>query len=124
MDKQNTVKIHTAKVDNYTPVIALDEDSNLAFGHYGEFGCGPYLRVDELMAALKTHEPRTAADHMALLDAGYTYCWYVTIPFTDNDKYIAVFDPYGKQLTDSSHFFQNLTEALDYVLDMEEVGNG
>lgn len=123
MEKQKTVKIHTAEVDNHTPVIALDSDGNLVIDHYGCFGTGPYLRLDEVFAALKTHEARTAADHMALLDAGYTYVWYVTTPFTASDKYIGVFDPNGNQLTDSSHFFQTITEALDYVLDME-VNNG
>lgn len=113
--KKNTVKIHTAQVDNYTPVIALDSDSNLVIDHYGCFGTGPYLRIDEVFATLKSHEERTDADRVNFIeDCAYEIHYAESIghyPLLDNEEVFA-----------GGSNFRTWREAVDALMDMEDAG--
>lgn len=111
MKKQNTIKIHTAKVDNHEMVVALDSNNNLTFGHYGEFGCGPFVLAGELIASLKTCEPRTDGDRVKFVERGR-----YDIQCTQGQWYI-----YDNELKDSLLCdFGSWTEAVDALMDMEE----
>jgi len=116
----NQIDIHTKTVDDYTPVIAMDADDTLAFGHYGEFGCGPYIRVDELHAALKT-EP-SGDDLFDLVEQGYNHAWFRS-SVNGTGRYVTVFSPSGAPLTNALHNFTNLRDAYGYVKDMEDGNN-
>ncbi len=119
----NTVKIHTENIDPYTEVLALDANEGLSRMQYGELGyANPYLRVTEIRAALQEFKPRTYEDRFALLEKGYTYYWFAAEGSTGKHKYCGVSSPEGQSLTGVSHAFETLTEALDYILDMEEQG--
>ena len=88
---------------------------------YGELGYpNPYLRV------LKS-EPhcRVQAKDMwsSLLEKGYTYYWFRAGGTKDSEyRYCGVCSPSGQRLAGVEHAFETLTEALDYILDMEEQG--
>ena len=113
MNKKNTVKIHDAKVDNHTPVVALGDDNNLAVEHYGCFGTGPYIRCDELIAALKAHEPRTDVDRVKFISQGrYDIDFYRsgTCTIYDNENKDSILGD-----------FDSWTEAVDALMDMEEI---
>jgi hypothetical protein len=120
----NTVKIHTEDIDPYTEVLALDANEGLSRMQYGELGYpNPYLRVTEIRAALQEFKPRTYEDRFALLEKGYTYYWFAAEGSTGSKhRYCGVSSPEGQSLTGVSHAFETLTEALDYILDMEEQG--
>jgi len=120
----NTIKIHTAKIDPLTEVLALDKDEYLIRMQYGELGSPhPYLRVSEIRAALEQFKPRTYEDRFALLEKGYTFYWFRAGGATDSKhRYCGVSSPSGQRLTGAEHAFETLTEALDYILDMEEQG--
>ncbi len=120
----NTVKIHTENIDPYTEVLALDANEGLSRMQYGELGYpNPYLRVTEIRAALQEFKPRTYEDRFALLEKGYTYYWFAAEGSTGSKhRYCGVSSPEGQSLTGVSHAFETLTEALDYILDMEEQG--
>ena len=120
----NTVKIHTENIDPYTEVLALDANEGLSRMQYGELGYpNPYLRVTEIRAALQEFKPRTYEDRFALLEKGYTYYWFAAEGSTGSKhRYCGVSSPEGQSLTGISHAFETLTEALDYILDMEEQG--
>ena len=115
----NQVKIHTETVDNYTSVIAMDSDNTLAFGQYGEFGCGPYIRVDELHAALKTEPSGDAL--FDLVEQGYNHAWFRS-NVNERGRYVVVFSPSGVPLTNKLHNFTNIRDAYGYVKDMEGGG--
>ena len=91
---------------------------------YGELGYpNPYLRVTEIRAALQEFKPRTCEDRFALLEKGYTYYWFRAGGTKDSEyRYCGVCSPSGQRLTGVEHAFETLTEALDYILDMEEQG--
>jgi len=120
----NTVKIHTENIDPYTEVLALDANEGLSRMQYGELGYpNPDLRVTEIRAALQEFKPRTYEDRFALLEKGYTYYWFAAEGSTGSKhRYCGVSSPEGQSLTGVSHAFETLTEALDYILDMEEQG--
>lgn len=120
----NTIKIHTEKIDPYTEVLALDANEGLSRMQYGELGYpNPYLRVTEIRAALQDFKPRTYEDRFALLEKGYTYYWFRAGGTKDSEyRYCGVCSPSGQRLTGVEHAFETLTEALDYILDMEEQG--
>ena len=56
-------------------------------------------------------------------DEGYTYCYHICSGAITGraHRFVALFSPEGQQLTDTSHAFETLREALDYVLDMKEI---
>tara|TARA_Y100001937_G_scaffold19083_1_gene26376 strand:- start:357 stop:740 length:384 start_codon:yes stop_codon:yes gene_type:complete len=119
----NTVKIHTAQIDKYIEVLGLDAREQLCRMQYGQLGHPhPYLRVREVIEALKSCKPRTAEDRFALLERGYTFYWFSAEGDCTGKvhKYCSVSSPSGQKLTDISHGFESLEEALDFVLDMEE----
>lgn len=120
----NTIKIHTEKIDPYTEVLALDANEGLSRMQYGELGYpNPYLRVTEIRAALQEFKPRTYEDRFALLEKGYTFYWFSAEGSAGSKhRYCGVSSPEGQSLTGVSHGFETLTEALDYILDMEEQG--
>jgi len=109
----NKIKIHDATIDSYTPVIALDEDNNLVIEHYGAFGTGPYIRCDELLAGLKTYEPRTDADRVKFINRGR-----YDIQCTQGDWYIYDNEFRGSVLDEVE--FGSWTEAVDALMDLEE----
>ena len=120
----HTIKIHTADIDPYTEVLALDSNEGLSRMQYGELGYpNAYLRVSEIRAALQEFKPRTYEDRFALLEEGYTYYWFTAEgSMGSNHRYCGVSSPSGQRLTGVEHAFETLTEALDYILDMEEQG--
>ena len=120
----NTVKIHTADIDPHTEVMGLDKKEYFRRMKYGELGYpNPYLRVTEIRAALEQFKPRTVEDRFALLEKGYTYYWFRAGGTKDSEyRYCGVCSPSGQRLTGVEHAFETLTEALDYILDMEEQG--
>ena len=120
----HTVKIHTADIDPHTEVMGLDKKEYLRRMKYGELGYPhPYLRVSEIRAALQEFKPRTYEDRFALLEKGYTFYWFAAESITGSKhRYCGVSSPEGQSLTGVSHGFETLTEALDFVLDMEEQG--
>lgn len=114
MNRQNTVKIHTAKIDNHIKVIALDVDEeSLQFAlDYGEVGYPyPYIRIDEAVAALKTHEPRTDSSRVAFIE-GQRY----DVQCTQGIWYI--YDNETKESVLSE--FDTWTQAVDALMDMQE----
>jgi hypothetical protein len=119
----NTIQVRTEPVDPHTPVLAKDDYGHLRFQHYGEVGEPyKYILLSDAEDALEFEKPSTDADRMCLLEEGYTYCWYSSVGSVTGNRYrwVAVFSPNGQQLTDSSHCFETITEALDFVLDMEQ----
>ena len=119
----NTVKIHTEDIDPYTEVLALDANEGLSRMQYGELGYpNPYLRVTEIRAALQEFKPRTCEDRLRYWRS-YTYYWFRAGGTKDSEyRYCGVCSPSGQRLTGVEHAFETLTEALDYILDMEEQG--
>ena len=119
----NKVEIHTEKIDKYIEVLGLDAKGSLRRMQYGELGYPhPYLSVREITEALKAHKPRTAEDRFALLERGYTFYWFSAEGECTGKvhRYCSVSSPSGQKLTDITHGFESLKEALDYILDMEE----
>jgi len=119
----NTVKIHTEEIDAHAEVLALDIHEHLRRMQYGELGHPfPYLRVTEIREALERFKPRTAEDRFALLERGYTFYWFSAEGDCTGKvhRYCSVSSPSGQKLTDITHGFESLKEALDFVLDMEE----
>lgn len=115
MDKQNTIKTHTAKVDNHTPVIALDSDGTLVIDHYGRFGTGAYLRLDEVFAELKTHEPRTDADRVNFME-DYSY----EIQYSSSLGHYPML--HNEEVFAGGSNFRTWREAVDALMDMEDAG--
>jgi hypothetical protein len=113
--KNKTVKTHTAKVDNYIPVIALDSNGRLCLDYYGTFGTGAYLLEDEVVAALKTHEERTDEDRVNFMeDYAYEIQYSSSLghyPLLDNEEVFA-----------GGSNFRTWREAVDALMDMEDAG--
>ena len=120
------IEVHTAEIDPHTEVFALDvDDVSLQRLQYGEVGSpNPYVKVADVTKALQPKSPRTDQERMDLIDnEGYTYCYHICSGAITGRAHrsVALFSPSGQQLTDSTHAFETLREALDFVLDMEEI---
>ena len=120
----NTVKIHTEDIDPYTEVLALDANEGLSRMKYGELGYpNPYLRVTEIRAALQEFKPRTCRGQVRAPGEGLHLLLVPRRGTKDSEyRYCGVCSPSGQRLTGVEHAFETLTEALDYILDMEEQG--
>ena len=120
------IEVHTKQIDPHTEVFALDVDeASLQRLQYGEVGSPPpYVKVADVTEALKPKSLRTDKERMDLIDdEGYTYCYHICSGAITcrAHRFVALFSPEGQQLTDTSHAFETLREALDYVLDMKEI---
>ena len=120
------IEVHTKEIDPHTEVFALDVDeASLQRLQYGEVGSPhPYVKVSDVTEALQPKAPRTDKERMDLIDdEGYTYCYHICSGAITGraHRFVALFSPEGQQVTDTSHAFETLREALDYVLDMEEI---
>lgn len=114
MNTQHTVKIHDAQIDSHIPVIALDSDNAIQIDYYGAFGTGPYIRCDELFAALKAHEPRTDADRVKFVESGR-----YDVMCTRGDWYI--YDNVLKEsVLGTNGDFDSWREAVDALMDLVE----
>ena len=120
------IEVHTAEIDPHTEVFALDvDDVSLQRLQYGEVGSpNPYVKVADVTKALQPKPPRKDSDLLDLIDKkGYTYTFFACSGAITGraHRFVALFSPSGQQLTDSTHAFETLREALDFVLDMEEI---
>ena len=122
VNNMKDIKVRTEEIDPYTQVYALDVDEeSVQLTQYGQVGHPyPYILVEDVANALKSSVPYTNEDRMELLEEGYTYYWHRSFcPYkNESHRFIAVFSPTGQQITNSSHGFETLREALDYILDM------
>ena len=124
-----TIEVHTAEIDPHTEVFALDvDDASLQHLKYGEVGSPyPYVKVADVAKALQPKTPRNDSDLLDLIDnQGYTYCFFASEGEVTRSKHrcVAIYSPTGQQLTGVAEGFENVRDALGYVLDMEEQSQG
>ena len=123
------IEVHTAEIDPHTEVFALDvDDVSLQRLQYGEVGSpNPYVKVADITKALQPKPPRKDSDLLDLIDKkGYTYTFFASVGEVTRGKHrcVAIYSPTGQQLTGLAEGFENVRDALHYVLDMEEQSQG
>jgi hypothetical protein len=107
------ITVKDAKIDNHTYVIAFDASGCFGLHQYGELQGGAYVIVDDIKKALRAHEPRTDADRVAFVSEGR-----YDIQFSPA---MGTCDIYDNMVKDSvGGDFGTWTEAVDYLMDMEE----
>jgi hypothetical protein len=115
------MKIHTKKIDPYTPVIALTDDAaKISITRYGEIGSPlPYILVSEVIAKLQS-ESRSDADRFEYLKENELE---ITHEYNIDGQldFVSVHNSHGCELVGERHYIKDIREAMDYVMDMDEV---
>lgn len=111
---KTTITVKDAKIDNYTIVFAKNPTGGISKYLYGERQCGGYFTEGDMVRAIDSFEPRTDADRVAFVSKGR-----YDIQFSPA---METCDIYDNKVKDSiAGDFSTWTEAVDYLMDMEEL---
>lgn len=110
--------IRTKSIDPYTRVICVDQYGNIANLAYGELGSPlPYILESDL-EVLFSQVTRTFADRYAFIIHEQVDIRRKKHGLEDDEFYIEI-SMDGTCLCGKAEQFQDITEAIDYVMDME-----
>lgn len=114
-----TIKVRNAKIDNMTPVVAMDELGIVCFHLYGELQEGAYILLSDMKDALKSHKPRTTEDILRYIEKNGIE-WIEQVDIDGDFDCFEVFKGQGQWIEWHDNSDGWITDMVNYLMDMEE----